>query len=191
MGNRSRSSQSVLFLCAHLAWGVPLVALCGPVLAQALPPAIRACAAVSDADRRHACYDREVARSLEAERQSSSGTGAPRSSGETHVSSRSSSEAPAAVPTTDHPRPDEKHETGSSHSGDQTHGRLTAHLLSVDSSPGELVLRLDNGEVWQEIERTAGDLSLRAGDTVTIERHLGSYWLSARHITGMRVRKRS
>lgn len=51
-----------------------------------------------------------------------------------------------------------------------------------------MVLHLDNGQVWQQIGRASGDLTLRVGDSVTIERHLGSYWLSARYVSDMKVR---
>lgn len=51
-----------------------------------------------------------------------------------------------------------------------------------------MVLHLDNGQVWQQIGRASGDLSLRVGDSVTIEKHLGSYWLSSRYVSNMQVR---
>jgi len=63
--------------------------------------------------------------------------------------------------------------------------------VSIDSAPDEFVLHLDNGETWEQTDRTSGGLGLRVGDPVKIERHLGSYWLSARHVSGMRVRRKS
>lgn len=51
-----------------------------------------------------------------------------------------------------------------------------------------MVLHLDNGQVWQQTERASGDLTLRVGDSVTIERHLGSYYLSSRYVSDMKVR---
>ena len=65
---------------------------------------------------------------------------------------------------------------------------LTAHVVSLDRSPDSLVLHLDNGQAWRQIARTSGDLSLRTGDSVTIEKHLGSYWLSSRYVSNMQVR---
>jgi hypothetical protein len=35
----------------------------------------------------------------------------------------------------------------------------------------------------------SGDLSLREGDTVKIEKHFGSYWLTGPHVSSMRVRQ--
>ncbi|MFZ0499610.1 MAG: hypothetical protein WAM52_10790, partial [Steroidobacteraceae bacterium] len=68
---------------------------------------------------------------------------------------------------------------------------VTAHVASLDRSPDSMVLHLDNGQVWQQIERTSGDLTLRVGDSVTIEKHLGSYWLSSRYVSDMKVRLQS
>lgn len=52
-----------------------------------------------------------------------------------------------------------------------------------------MVLHLDNGEVWQQIQGIAGDLSLKAGDSVTIDKHLGGYYLNGPHVSGMKVRQ--
>jgi len=51
-----------------------------------------------------------------------------------------------------------------------------------------MVLHLDNGQVWQQVGRAPGDLSLQVGDSVTIEKHLGSYWLTSGHVSDMQVR---
>ena len=66
--------------------------------------------------------------------------------------------------------------------------RVTARVASLDRWPDAMVLHLDNGQVWQQIGRASGDLSLQVGDSVTIEKHLGSYWLSSRHVSNMQVR---
>jgi hypothetical protein len=65
---------------------------------------------------------------------------------------------------------------------------VTARIVSIDHRPNELSWHLDNGQVWQEVQGMAGDLSLREGDTVKIDKHLGSYWLSGPHVASMRVR---
>jgi hypothetical protein len=62
-------------------------------------------------------------------------------------------------------------------------------VVTIDHQPNELVLHLDNGQVWQEVQSVSGDLSLREGDTVKIERHLGSYWLRGPHVSSMKVRQ--
>jgi len=50
-----------------------------------------------------------------------------------------------------------------------------------------VVLHLDNGQVWEQVQIVSGDLSLQVGDTVKIDRQLGSYWLSGPHLSGMKV----
>jgi hypothetical protein len=70
-------------------------------------------------------------------------------------------------------------------------GRIAARLVSIDRAPNEMVLHLDNGQVWEELQSVAGDLSLKVGDPVTIDKRLGSYWLSGPHVSGMKVRQRS
>jgi hypothetical protein len=54
-----------------------------------------------------------------------------------------------------------------------------------------LILHLDNGQVWQEVQSVSGDLSLKEGDAVTIDRHFGSFWLSGPHVSSMKVRQKS
>jgi hypothetical protein len=66
--------------------------------------------------------------------------------------------------------------------------QVTAHVTQLKRWPDAMVLRLDNGQVWRQIGRASGDLSLREGDSVTIEKHLGSYWLSSRYVSNMQVR---
>lgn len=69
--------------------------------------------------------------------------------------------------------------------------RVTAHVARLERSPDSTIFHLDNGQVWRQIGRATGDLSLRAGDSVTIEKHLGSYWLSSRYVSNMQVRLES
>lgn len=66
--------------------------------------------------------------------------------------------------------------------------RVTAHVAALDRWPNAMVLHLDNGQVWKQIGHASGDLGLQVGDSVTIEKHLGSYWLSSGHVSDMQVR---
>ena len=179
----------------RLVYGLALLACPGIPWAQSLPPSVRACAANTDAERRHACYDREVERILDAEKANATphsraaeqdgAAPVPRTAA-THGSTTAPRAAPAA------PQESTLNQSNSTRStAARTDERLSARIASVDTAPDELVLHLDNGEVWEQADRTSGGLGLHAGDTVTIEKHLGSYWLSARHVSGMRVRKKS
>ena len=68
--------------------------------------------------------------------------------------------------------------------------KLTAQVSSLERWPDAMVLHLDNGQVWQQTGRASGDLSLHEGDSVTIQKHLGSYWLSSRYVSNMKVRQK-
>jgi hypothetical protein len=167
-----------------------------PALAQAaadpLPPSVRACAAVTDVLQRLACFDREVAR-YPAPQAKSGPAGAPAAStsptpapapqaaakivappaSSSNTAASSAPPAAAAAETTDSSK------------------RVVAHLVSIERLPGEMILHLDNGQVWQEVQSVSGDLSLKEGDAVTIDKHFGSYWLSGPHVSSMKVHQKS
>jgi hypothetical protein len=65
---------------------------------------------------------------------------------------------------------------------------FTAHVIRIEHGQSGLLLHLDNGQIWREVQSVAGDLSLRPGDTVQIEKHLGSFWLTGPHVYGMSIR---
>lgn len=117
--------------------------------AETLPQGMRACAQHQDRDRRLACFDAEVARL-------SSPAAAVQNFGVTRAM-------------------EQEHSTQSAQPNE-----ITARVADVATRPhGELVLTLDNGQVWQQIETVAG-WSVKAGDQVTIKAGaLSSYRLVA------------
>jgi hypothetical protein len=167
-----------------------------PVLgAESLPESVRACAAITDSLQRLVCYDREVARfpapvanaaqkSAPAAQQSGTAQAtAPRpESNAAPGASAAVAPAPAATaPAAAAPA------TAAAPSD----GPVSARIVSIDRHPNEMVLHLDNGQVWQEIQSVWGDLSLHVGDVVTIDRHFGSYWLNGPHVSSMKVQRKS
>jgi hypothetical protein len=66
---------------------------------------------------------------------------------------------------------------------------LTARVVSIDNTPGALVVHLDNDQIWQQAQATEADLNLRVGDTVTIDKTLGQYWLAGRYGGTVKVRQ--
>ena len=188
-------------LCA-----LSLGSLAAPVLAQGVPAGLRACTAQKDSVRRLACYDREMAR-LTAPPPSAAAAAAPLAqpvAGSTPTPTPTQSPTPTSAPEpaatpgavdSTAATPSASHGTVAPHRsrlwnilGGGSSSRLTAHVASLDRWPDAMVLHLDNGQVWQQVGRASGDLSLQVGDSVTIEKHLGSYWLSSRHVSNMRVR---
>lgn len=165
-------------------------------LAQAVPANLRACAAETDPTRRLACYDKEMARATgprpgpkvaprpAAPVRTATSTGASVASGPEPPTPAYAAEAGGPAGAAQPSRATAKPAVG------KGPWRLTARVAGLERWPDAMVLRLDNGQVWQQTGQASGDLSLRIGDTVTIERHLGSYWLSSRYVSDMRVRRK-
>jgi hypothetical protein len=191
-----------------LAWAVPLAVL--PVLVQAadqLPASVRACAAVTDVLQRLACYDREVARypAPTAKSSASAQPAAPTSQSAPVAQNSPAPQAAAkvsappaasdtnaaesAVPPTASGATAAAPAAGKAAASESQ--QVLAHVVSIERVPNEMILHLDNGQVWQEVQSVPGDLSLREGDAIKIDRHFGSYWLSGPHVSSMKVRQKS
>lgn len=163
--------------------------------ADTVPASLRACTAESDPGLRLACYDREMKRATPASGQRPVAAESAAASAPAAVpapAAQTQSAPPAAAVTASQETPAPQHTpawkkilTG----GPPWH--LTAHVASLDRSPDAMVLHLDNGQVWQQMAPVSGELSLHAGASVTIEKHLGSYWLSSRYVSNMKVRQQS
>lgn len=197
-----------------MACALPLCSFSAGVLAQNVPAGLRACAAESDPGERLDCYDREMKRlsvSPTAAAKAGPSTSAKpeppvppaspmppaqRAPDQTDLSSRpakptsdtAASTSAAASGVNPPPAPPHRVAPWKIFSGGAS-WRLTAQIVSVDRSPDAMVLHLDNGQAWRQVGRASGDLSLRAGDKVRIAEHLGSYWLSSRYVSGMKVRQ--
>jgi hypothetical protein len=187
-----------------LAWALvvlpALAALPAFAAVESLPASVRACAAETDSLRRLMCYDREVARFPAPVAKAAP---APQT-GATPVAPAQAAPAPQVTPTppnvpttqaaaTTGAPPAVAASSASAGAGSATHSdpqHLTARIVSIDHRPNELTWHLDNGQVWQEVQGVAGDLSLREGDPVKIDKHMGSYWLSGPHVASMRVRQK-
>ena len=179
----------LLALAYGSSWLIPAVAS-----AESLPASVRACASETDPQERLACYDREVA-SFPAPKAAtrhesttaSTPTGpTPATTATVPTTPSPNATAPPAVAKANAVAP-QAAQTNSSNKEPQ---HVSAHVVSIDHSPSELTLHLDNGQVWEEIQSVSGDLSLREGDTVTIDKHMGSYWLTGPHVSAMRVRQK-
>jgi hypothetical protein len=137
-------------------WLPLLMSLCAVVpcaRSESLPESVRACAQESDAGRRLACYDKEVARLNQPPGQGKD------SQTEDRFGAEGKLQANGAVAKLD---------------------KLEAHIGAISHRPdGKLVLRLVNDQIWEQTEY-GPDLRLQEGDLVQIRRGvLGAYWLSA------------
>jgi hypothetical protein len=179
-------------LAPLLVGALALCILTTPSLAQTAPATLRACASESDPSRRLACYDREMGRVPPSPPQTASPT-PPRPPQASHPAPEQAPPAPNPPPATapaagkETPAPPEKSPWKIFSGGGSW--QVIAHVTRLDRSPNSMVLHLDNGQVWRQVGRASGDLSLRTGDSVKIEKHLGSYWLSSRYVSNMKVRQ--
>lgn len=149
--------------------------------AESLPASVRACTAETDSLRRLMCFDREVARFPEPKAAAPQTNRSPPPAAASAASSPSPPPASsgAAAPASAASKTDSANKAG----------HIAARVVSIDHSPNEMVLHLDNGQAWQQTQGVAGDLSLKVGDSVTIDKHLGSYYLNGPHVSGMKVRQ--
>lgn len=180
----------------RLALAISLSALPAFAWAESVPASVRACVAETDPGRRLACYDKEVARfpdtapRVETPHAATQHEPAANSAAVTAQPAPSSSTAMTSAGNTRADAGDEK--KAARQPGAESDSRhFSARVVSIEHSPGEMILHLDNGQVWQQVQAVAGDLTLRAGDTVKIDRQLGSYWLSGPHVAAMKVRQKS
>jgi hypothetical protein len=152
--------------------------------AQTIPASVRACTLETDSLKRLICFDQEVARY----------TGQPPA---TQGAAPSRGTVSASVANATAPPPQ-------SNSGDQSPEapvaaaaaaapnkprHIAARIVSIENFPDALVVHLDNNQVWEQIQEAAADANLHKGDSVTIDREFGSYWLSGSGAP-MKVRQR-
>ena len=67
---------------------------------------------------------------------------------------------------------------------------MKARVASIEYPHGGMVLHLDNGQVWEQVQEPDAELNLRAGDSVTIDKILGAYWLGGRSSGTVKVRQK-
>jgi hypothetical protein len=175
-----------------LGWAISLSALPAFAWAESLPASVRSCATETDPGRRLACYDREIARFPESSPPTATKREPPADKSPTGNAHRdSNSDVAATSAGNDRPGPGVEQKATKQDSGEkQPRHHLSARVVSIEHSPNEMVVHLDNGQVWQQIQAASGDLSLQAGDTVTIDKQLGTYWLSGLHGLTIKVRQK-
>jgi hypothetical protein len=177
---------------AALVWPALIYALALAPIARAdsVPASIRACALESDSLKRLVCFDREVARY----------SGQPSTGDAKQVPPAS---PPArdlrSQPTIPTVPPGPPRESGSA---DQPAApaaaaapvklprHIAARIVSIESFPDTIVVHLDNAQVWEQIQEASADVNLHAGDAVSIDREMGSYWLSGSGGIAVKVRQK-
>jgi hypothetical protein len=173
---RSRLAARAARLC-----GCVLMLALLPVVAAAdpLPASLRACAAETDANKRLACFDREVARFSTPTASPTAATGPAAGPGAARAPSAAVAATPVIAPN---PAPAAKPQDLFGLSLEQIQpkapSRLTAHVVGVTYAGNAMVVHLDNGQVWMEVPEGSATTKLKSDDTVTIDKGvMGAYWL--------------
>jgi hypothetical protein len=140
--------------------------------ADPLPASVRACIGEADATQRLACYDREVARLIAPAGTFAPAAGASGAAPATTFAPATASASPAAAPPAGPPR------------------HLSAKVTAVRQSGDNLIVTLDNGDVWEQSAPATSQLNVRPGDVVQLDRELGGWFLSNRYGDNIQVRLR-
>jgi hypothetical protein len=149
--------------------------------AQSLPPSVVACTAEKDSLARLVCFDREVAKFTQ-----SAAAVAPKPA--TPAAPPPPAPAVAATrPPVAAPDPDKFGMSGeiarkraeANQEPDPTPKELRAAVANISAKPyGELILALDNGQVWEQNESNNAFM-IKVGEKIVIkEGRLGSYMLT-------------
>jgi hypothetical protein len=176
-----------------LSWVLAGVFACGYALAtETLPPSLRACMSESDASKRLACFDRESAR-LANESAPAATTQTPRAAppaaAKAAPAAAATATAASAAAAAEKSPEDKFGYRGNIARADidkkEEEERLAAEQLAATVTElstmahGELVITLDNGQVWQQKARDRA-IRIKVGDQVSIKRgSLNSFLLTS------------
>jgi hypothetical protein len=158
--------------------------------AEAVPASVRACTLETDSLKRLICFDREVARYSD---QASTGDAKQPASPPVRDlrSQPTTPKVPPGPPREDRSDSGDQPLAAASPAAPAKPRHIAARIVSIENFPDALVVHLDSGEVWQQIQEAPADVSLHAGDTVSIDRELGSFWLSGRNGVAMKVKQKN
>jgi hypothetical protein len=155
-----------------ILFGLYALVLAVPAGADPLPASVRACIGDADAAQRLACYDREVARLIAPAGTFAPAAGASAAAPATAFAPATAPESPAVAPPAGPPR------------------HLSAKVRAVRQSGDNLVVTLENGDVWEQSAPATSQLNVRPGDVVQLDRELGGWFLSNRYGDNIQVRLR-
>lgn len=173
-----------------VSWILIGVSVCGgTVAAETLPSGMRACMSESDAGKRLACFDRESARLSKESAPAARQAATPVPPVPTPPAAASAAASTAATAAAEKSPIDKFGYRGNMARADvdrrEEEERRAAEELKATITElstmahGELVLTLDNGQMWQQ-KTSDRALRLNVGDQVTIKRgSLASFLLTS------------
>jgi hypothetical protein len=160
--------------------------------AQSLPPSVAACTSEKDSLARLVCFDREVAKYTQSAARVAPTPAVPPVMA---PPDRRVVETPPQVASPKHdefglnPSIERKRDQTRAEE-DRALKELHAAITKVATKPyGEFILTLDNGQVWEQLERSETFI-IKAGDGIVIKKaKLGSFLLTADSGATTRVRR--
>jgi hypothetical protein len=148
----------------------------------------------TDSLKRLVCYDRETARlsgSAGSDDVKCTMAGPASAAGQTHAASDGATSGAANTDSKPKAAQTETNtNTANTAGADAAPRHIKARVNSVNNSPDDLVVHLDNGQVWEQVQSAPADLNLHPGDAITIDRQLGDYWLSGRNGAAVKVKQK-
>lgn len=175
---RVRSSTASGVAWVGLAGAVALCALSPAVSAESVPAGLRACAQEPDSLKRLICFDREIARYSDQPAATSDGKRIPPGGSPAREPRVEPATAGAAAPT------------AGAAEAPKAPKHVAAQIVSIENFPDAIVVHLNNGQVWEQIQEASADANLHAGDAVSIDRELGSFWLSGKSGVAVKVKQK-
>jgi hypothetical protein len=169
---------------------LPWLSVLGAVVWAASSPAsaadsftvgVLSCAAEGDRDRRLDCYDRAVAsftaRLTDGKRESGAAP-VPPPVGKAAAITGAVAPVPAVVSATPPPAVASVPAVDAGKPAPSAARHVAARIVSIEHFPDYVVVHLDNQQIWKQVSDSPGGPALRTGDPVTIDKEMGSYWLS-------------
>jgi hypothetical protein len=183
------ASQAAL-VCPALIYALALAPI---ARADSVPASIRACALESDSLKRLVCFDREVAR-YSGQSSTADAKQVPPASPPDLRAQPTTPKVPPGPPREDQSgsavQPAAPAAAAAAAAPVKLPRHIAARIASIESSPDAIVVHLDNEQVWEQIQEASADVNLHAGDAVSIDREMGSYWLSGSGGTAIKVRQK-
>jgi hypothetical protein len=184
--DRRRTARTVLRVA--VVCSTATCALAPAAWAQTVPASVRACTLETDSLKRLICFDKEVAR------YTGQPAGDPKQGAPASPSSRETASPPVAK-TMSPPPPredgdDSRDQPAATPPSPGKPRHIAARIVRIEPFPDAIVVHLDNDQVWEQVQEAAADVNLHTGDTVSIDREMGSYWLSGTGGSAMKVKRK-
>jgi hypothetical protein len=187
-GMTAATIPGIVPLCSALI----LALLLAPAArAESVPASVRACTLETDSLKRLICFDREVARYSDQPSTGDAKQAPPGGPSTRDLRSQPTTpKVPPGPPREDRSDPADQPTAPAAPAAAAGPRHIAARIVSIENFPDALVVHLDNNQVWEQIQEASADVNLHTGDTVSIDRELGSFWLSGRNGVAIKVKRK-